>query len=362
MTKHSDPAAGKIAGVGLIALDLLVVDKVKDPTVSSGGTCGNVLAILATLGWDAQPVARLQHDVCSELIAQDLTACGVSTKFLYLSPAAPAPAIVERLRLDSAGIPFHSFSFICPACGERLPSYQPVTLSAIREVCSELLANDVLFVDRASPGAVELATRFNAGGKIVVFEPSTSQVNYLFYKLLSVANIVKYSHERLPELQESAWPKSRKLEVQTLGRGGLRFRMMGPNGLSTWQHLQATKRDEIIDNCGAGDWATAGLIELTCKAGLTGLQSLSKQRLLRALGFAQKLGSWSCGFPGARGAMYAMSKVSLLQVLKSLAYPAVLTMPTAEEPLKSLASTKACGLCNGRAGFQKKNNQTWGAA
>jgi sugar/nucleoside kinase (ribokinase family) len=339
-------ASRKIAGIGLIALDLLVREDLEVPHVSAGGTCGNVLAILGTLGWKAHAIGRLQPDACSDLIVQDLQTCGVDTHLLHMNPTAPAPVIVERLRLDSAGIPFHSFSFSCPSCGERLPSYQPVTISSVHEHVAEILQNDVLFVDRASPGAVELATLFHAAGKIVVFEPSTSKIDHLLYKMLAVSHIVKYSHERFPELEETSWPSSRKLEVQTLGRGGLRFRYKGKTTLSLWQHLHAPKRNSVVDTCGAGDWSTAGLIELTCQTGLHDLDSLSKEKVLNALGFSQKLGSWNCGFAGPRGAMHSMSKSALLQEIKKLAHPSVLSMPTSEAPKRDLDGTRACRVCN----------------
>jgi sugar/nucleoside kinase (ribokinase family) len=347
MAKPSQANVCKIAGIGLIALDLLIKCEKDTPTVSAGGTCGNVLAILAMLGWKSQAIGRLFQDAGAELISEDLKAWGVDTELLNLSPSAPAPMIVERLRLDSAGIPFHSFAFACPWCGERLPSYQPVTIASVRAAAPKILQSDVLFVDRASPGAVELATMFNSAGKIVVFEPSSSKVDHLLQKLLSVSHIVKYSHERFEELEEISWPRVRKLEIQTLGRGGLRFRMSAKNKVTLWQHLHAPKRETIVDTCGAGDWATAGLIELTCKNGLAGVANLSKERILRALTFAQKLGSWNCGYPGARGAMYSVSKPALLKEVKRLAHPSVLTMPTTEGPsVTTNAAPGACRLCS----------------
>ena len=205
MAKQPQSRTCKIAGIGLIALDLLIQGDEKSPSVSAGGTCGNVLAILALLGWQSRAVARLFPDAGAEMISTDLKSWGVDKDLLNLSPTAPAPTIVERLRLDSGGIPFHSFAFACPWCGERLPSYQPVTIPSVREAAPKIIDSDVLFIDRASPGAVELATMFHDAGKIVVFEPSSSRVDHLFEKLLSVSQIVKYSHERFPELEETAW-------------------------------------------------------------------------------------------------------------------------------------------------------------
>ena len=349
-----------IVGIGLIALDILLQNDSSVSSVAAGGTCGNVMAILSLLGWRSSPVGRLMPDPCAKTICADLEDWGVNTSFLNLTPQAAAPAIVERLRLDSAGIPFHSFTFFCPWCGNRLPPYQPVTIPSIRTVTEALLHNDVLFVDRASPGAVELALQFRAHEKIVVFEPSSSRVDHLFQKLLSLSNIVKYSHERFPELEELVWPKERKLEVQTLGRGGLRFRSSRLGRVSAWQHLGAPVSKTIVDTCGAGDWATAGLIDLSCKEGLTTLMGMSKEAVLKALGFAQRLGSWNCGFAGARGSMYTMSRTSLLRTITQLAGSGVLTLPVIERSLAgSNNHLENCGLCSLPSGREKLSGKRY---
>ena len=53
MAKQPQSRACKVAGIGLIALDLLIQCDEKSPSVAAGGTCGNVLAILALLGWQS---------------------------------------------------------------------------------------------------------------------------------------------------------------------------------------------------------------------------------------------------------------------------------------------------------------------
>ncbi|MCU1251710.1 MAG: hypothetical protein JWQ49_4739, partial [Edaphobacter sp.] len=42
----------------------------------------------------------------------------------------------------------------------------------------------------------------------------------------------------------------------------------------------------------------------------------------------------------------ALSKSALLQEIKKLAYPSVLSMPTSEAPKRDLDGTRACRLCN----------------
>ena len=68
----------KVFGTGLIALDLVIGPKPETPVRSwAGGTCGNVLSILAYLGWDAYPVARMNSDVASDRVRADMKRWGV---------------------------------------------------------------------------------------------------------------------------------------------------------------------------------------------------------------------------------------------------------------------------------------------
>ena len=53
---NNDKGRPSIFGTGLIALDLVISSDPATPVQSwVGGTCGNVLSILAYLGWDAFP-------------------------------------------------------------------------------------------------------------------------------------------------------------------------------------------------------------------------------------------------------------------------------------------------------------------
>src|ERR1039457_4952474 len=118
-------------GTGLIALDVVLDERTDTPPrLWAGGTCGNVLSILAFLGWKSLPVSRLARDAASRLIIRDLKRWGVCVDYVSLAPTAPGPIIVHRIRQNSAGEPFHSFSLYCPDCGRHLPSYRPVPASA----------------------------------------------------------------------------------------------------------------------------------------------------------------------------------------------------------------------------------------
>src|SRR5215831_3040640 len=63
----------KVFGAGLIALDLVISSDPQSPARSwAGGTCGNVLSILAYLGWEAYPIARLNGDPASIRVLADM--------------------------------------------------------------------------------------------------------------------------------------------------------------------------------------------------------------------------------------------------------------------------------------------------
>ena len=86
-------------GTGLIALDVVLKHgEDSAPKLWTGGTCGNVLAILSYLGWNSFPVARLKLDPPARLVLKDLARWGVHTEFATLSPHARTPIVIERIR------------------------------------------------------------------------------------------------------------------------------------------------------------------------------------------------------------------------------------------------------------------------
>ena len=79
----------KAFGTGLIALDVLVGPDPEIPVRCwAGGTCGNVLSILAYLGWDAYPIARMNGDVASERVLSDMGQWGVYLDWVDCAPTA----------------------------------------------------------------------------------------------------------------------------------------------------------------------------------------------------------------------------------------------------------------------------------
>lgn len=303
-----------VIGTGLLALDI-VVSELSGSALEqwAGGTCGNVLAILSYLGWRAYPVARLNGDEAAERVRLDLGRWGVRLDFASGHRGHSTPIVVQRILADSQGAPRHVFSSNCPRCGAWLPRYRSILASDAREVAKDLaeMKPQVFFLDRVSPGALLLARASADEGAVVVLEPSNIGDPGLFAQAVSLAHIVKYSHERLTELPLLPSSCIPLLEVKTLGARGLRFRtrLGSKDGqLGDWQTLSAFQIERLADAAGSGDWCTAGLVHALCTHGLAGLLACPEDQVRAALRFGQALAAWNCGFEGARGGMYRASR------------------------------------------------------
>lgn len=304
---RSDPRPA-VAGTGLVALDV-VVSPTAHPRRWLGGTCGNVLAILAYLGWQAKPIARLAPGPAADRIKAELTHFGMSGEFVSLTDDGSTPVIVERITRGADGRPRHAFSWRCPGCGNPFPGYKPVLATAADELSSRLGNPEVFFFDRASAGAIHLAKTCSGRGGLVVFEPSGVGNPAQFRQAWDAAHIVKYSHERLSELPEAGVTEGPRLQIETLGDAGLRYRFRPRRGRGTdWTESAAYAVEGVRDSAGAGDWCTAGLLHLIGQHGLTGFLETGAGELARALRFGQALAAWNCRFEGPRGGMYGVDQ------------------------------------------------------
>jgi hypothetical protein len=68
-------------GIGCAATD--IVEGSTEEFVAVGGPCGNMLAILACLGWRSFPAIRMGHDWAPSVIRKDFAALGVDDTCFY---------------------------------------------------------------------------------------------------------------------------------------------------------------------------------------------------------------------------------------------------------------------------------------
>lgn len=301
--------APKILGTGLVALDLVVSADPDSPVRSwAGGTCGNVLSILAWLGWDAYPIARLNEDAAAARVKADFKRWGVHLDLAECRPSASTPIIVQQIKASNSGGSTHRFSWSCLRCGGWLPSFKPITRQAVDHVVPYIPETSVYFFDRVSRGALELATQASEGGAVVMFEPSGRGDERLFKEALGLAHIVKYADQRMADLAAGDHSGNLRLEIQTLGSEGLRFRLPHNRHNPGWRMLNAASAPDVRDSCGSGDWCTAGVLAKLASRGVETLDAASVTSVTTALEFGQELAAWNCAFEGARGGMYSRSQ------------------------------------------------------
>lgn len=300
----------KIFGAGLIALDLVMGPDPETPVRSwAGGTCGNVLSILAYLGWDAYPIARMNGDPASGRVRADMARWGVHLDWASCAPTTHTPIIVQQISRGRDGRPKHRFSWSCPHCGQWLPAFKAITVAAVEAVKPALTDASVFFLDRLSRATLTLAAEASARGAVVVFEPSGKATDKLMAEAVALAHVVKYADERLAGVAGvMAEGSATLLEVQTLGEHGLKYRHRLGGELSNWVHLGVVRAPRLADTCGSGDWCTAGLIAKAAAGGQAGLRHTGPSGVEAALRYGQALAAWNCGFEGARGGMYIVER------------------------------------------------------
>jgi sugar/nucleoside kinase (ribokinase family) len=316
--EHSSGKKRPVAvGIGLLALDLVISANASAPVVSwAGGTCGNVLTILSFLGWESFPVARLNDNPASLRVKNDLSRWGVRLDFAETSPTTSTPIIVQEIIQPKHGSRTHKFSWFCPQCGASLPAYQPVTTDSALEVAGKIDKPTVFFFDRVSSAAITLAKRCKALGATIVFEPSVEGDRKELEEAIKLADIVKYSAERISSMGDTDSISSCFLEVKTLGGDGLMFRARSEGHIGEWRNLQPRKVMDVVDSCGCGDWTTAGLIAKLCQEGVESFKAKSEDEITEALRFGQLLAAWNCQFEGARGGMYQFSSGDFSQEIE----------------------------------------------
>jgi sugar/nucleoside kinase (ribokinase family) len=319
-TMRADEKPPAVVGSGLLALDIVISEVSRAPTgYWAGGTCGNVLIALCYLGWDSHPVARLRSGAAADRILADLRRWGVSDRFVSTADDGSTPVIVERITRGSGNVPRHSFSWRCPECGSQFPAFKPVLATVAEEIATMAAGSQVYFFDRATPGGIVLAKACADNGALVVFEPSSIGNQVLFRQAWGTADVVKYSHERLRELPEIGVEGVPRLQVETLGEAGLRYRRVSQSHRAgQWVEMKAFPVDSIRDTAGSGDWCTAGFIDRAGRGGAEGFHKMADCGVRDALRYGQALAAWNCGYEGARGGMYATDHSNFVQRVQEI--------------------------------------------
>ena len=306
---NTNPAPVSI-GAGFLALDLLLIggNRVRANERYAGGSCGNVLSILAHLEWKSYPVARLGRDRLAQTVLDDLKRSGVNTTFVFRSSSGTTPVVVVRIAKRRDGTIGPRFEWKHPESGEWLPRYRPFPKKKAEELTPELPQASVFYFDRAERSALLMASAMRQKGAVVFFEPSSCKHDDLFTECLAVSDIVKYSEDRISQIPRNPVSKSPRLEIQTLGSHGLRYRLKTISTKSgEWRTIPAFAVKEFADSTGCGDWCSAGIIHMLCQKGREAFLQMDEAAIVNSLAYGQALAAVNCQYQGARGPMYHLT-------------------------------------------------------
>ena len=348
LRRHIRPLHGQLScvGSGLVTLDVVVDTESPDHYMArSGGSCGNVMNILAYLGWKAYPITRLGQDNAARIVLDDLAQFGVETAFINREADVNTPAIIEGVHHPRNGSRTHSYTVRCPHCRAHLLRYRAISQELTDRVVNEVEQAQVFYFDRISSGILRLARHYREQGALIVFEPSAVKNERLFAKAAHLTHILKYSQERLSDVAGVLGDYAVPLEIQTLGRGGLRYRRRQEKEQSTsWQHMPAFRVSGVVDEAGAGDWCTSGIIHSLGRYGATSFWRTRNRGIGRALELGQALAAVNCRFKSARGVMYSVSLQELNTLVLGLATGEELNLEQ-ESPVPGILSELLQSIC-----------------
>ena len=294
-------------GAGLIALDIVLNGNPNtNPKFYAGGSCGNVLAILAFMGWKSFPIARLSNGNSTKLLFQDLKDINVNLDLVTQSDDGSTPVIIHRILKDSENNPKHRFEFRIPKSNTWFPAYKSILSSKVKDIVTHKLIPKVFYLDRISRGTIDLAKHYKDLGSLIFFEPTSIENEKHFKECLSLTDILKFSNDRLPQYKDTYPNRMVPVEIETLGANGLLFRSL-KNKSNEWHFLPAIRIDKAQDAAGAGDWCSAGIIHTLLDVKGDVINELTINRLQQSLEFGQFLGAINCLFSGARGLMYNLT-------------------------------------------------------
>ena len=297
-------------GAGLVALDVVISGNSSCRSMFlAGGSCGNVLTILSYLGWDSYPVARLSNNVAADILLEDLQRWKVKSDLISVEIDGSTPVIIHRILKGIHGEPKHKFEFKNPEDGKYLPSYKPTLAKSVPSILAKVSGGNVFYFDRINRSAIEMAKSYKQKGLTVFFEPSSIKDINGFLECLHISDIVKFSNDRISNYQDLFPVGQVPLEIRTLGINGLQFRRIG---MKSWHEVPSYSIENVVDSAGAGDWCTAGIINVLCNGESINIFEYTDLDFIRALRFGQTLSALNCTYEGARGLMYNVTEDILM--------------------------------------------------
>ena len=286
-----------IIGTGIFNLDIIVVREYpqwprmrpfmeKEVLREVGGTCGNVMCMLASMGWKVRPVACLDDSAEGRKITEDLKQFGCDCSFVSNTAGGGTTLLRCTHKKDAAGNHVMGVRAGSPG-GSRFPKRHflrardeaPEFLAALKN------APAVFFFDDPAAGNRALARGLKERGALVYFEPSKVASN-VDLEAVGLSDIIKFSNENVPDVSfADAFPD--KVFIQTMSPAGVKIKEKG----GAWYVIEGVKNDAVVDTEGAGDTFTSAFINAVAEG----------KTVADAARVALAMASRSVGFLGSKG-------------------------------------------------------------
>ena len=298
-----------IIGTGIFNLDRIVVREYpawpalrpfEDKLVLEevGGTCGNVMSILAWMGWDARPLVKLDDTPEGHRVADGLEGYGCDCRYVTVAPDGGTTILTCTHKKDREGGHVLSCRAGSPG-GSRFPKRRflrmrdeaPAFLEALKDTPA------VFFFDDPAAGNRALARGMKERGALVYFEPSRIGMS-ADREAVILSDVVKFSDENVPIVKfADLFPD--KVFIQTMGAKGVRVKYK----TDPWQGfvLSADAPVKVVDTEGAGDWFTATFINELAAQGVENAAGLTRERVMAAVRQAMCMAALSVGYLGSKG-------------------------------------------------------------
>lgn len=292
----------KIVGTGFTCLDH--INYMNEKYFSSGGTCTNVLVILAAFGLNSYLCMPHYRDELCDSFIFDVNRKGVSNIF-YTKSNKSFPRIYQYMKNGE-----HYFKTKCEFCKKSLTQIESLSEKKAMEIIDNIKDADFFYCDRYSKGIKLLTEEAKKHNIWTMYEPN----NCRFYKrqleAMRMYDIVKFSTGRINEtisekikgdLEESLV----KILIVTRGEKGVQYVVRTKSGKFTeWKYIEGNILDSKLDSSGAGDWFSATLIYNLLRVYRKSNDFFENEIIEDLIDKARIVSGLSCNFTGAQGLLY----------------------------------------------------------
>ena len=303
-----DQPSFRCVGSGNYNLDTIVVREYPDGPAGKrftdrvvaeevGGTCGNVMCLLSSFGFESYPQVSLDDSPEGRKIKADLEWYGCDTRFVTNTPDGGTTLLRVTHKQNPDGTPKIAVRVGSPG-GSRFPKRKFLRVRdeapAFVEALTAEFIPDFYFFDAPAAGHRHIARDLRAKGTVVWFEPSGVSTN-ADLESIALSDIVKFSNEEIPDASFADGFHD-KLFVQTLGKDGLRYKFRD----GQWKTLPPVPVKKVVDTEGAGDCATAGAIYTIARSGKR-FDELEEEDIVHVLTEAQHFSAEKLALLGSKG-------------------------------------------------------------